>query len=105
METTTREQSVHNAMKELRRDFERRLNDIQAEMEHGRTNTAEDALAMLRKEFERKLSGVRDKIDNSLEPGRETVRDKPLATLGVSMVAGLVAGMICGVLLGRKSDE
>jgi ElaB/YqjD/DUF883 family membrane-anchored ribosome-binding protein len=97
--------ATNDALKELKRDLERRIQDIQAGMEQGETGFADESLAALRKEFERRLSDVRVQIDESVEPGREAIRERPLVAVGAALAGGLAAGVLLGVLLGRKSKE
>jgi ElaB/YqjD/DUF883 family membrane-anchored ribosome-binding protein len=80
------ETSTMENLKELRRDFERRVSDIQADIEHGRVGeAAQEALESLRKDFERRFATIRSQIDESLEPSREVVRNRPLASIGATL--------------------
>ena len=66
--THAKEQSPEDAFNDLKRDFERRILDIQAELGSGKTPAAvEESLDLLRDEFEQRLSSLRKQIDESDE--------------------------------------
>ncbi len=99
--TSRKEISKGDALSELKRDFERRIHEISADLREGRSAAAEESLDYLKNELERMLSDLRQQLDESVEPGREAIRERPLVALGVA----LGVGVLLGVLLGRKSKE
>jgi ElaB/YqjD/DUF883 family membrane-anchored ribosome-binding protein len=103
--TKGEERATNDSMKELRREFERRIPDIQADIESGQTGMAEEAIAALRKEFEQRMLEIRDQIDESFEPGRDAIRERPIASVGVAIGLGITAGVLFGALLLRSSSK
>jgi ElaB/YqjD/DUF883 family membrane-anchored ribosome-binding protein len=104
--TKSEESSAIETLKELRRDFERRISDIQADIEEGRVGeAAQEALASLRKDFEHRFATIRNQIDASLEPSREVIRDRPLASIGATLASGMVVGILVGLVLARNTSE
>ena len=72
----------------------------------------EDAIKDLRKEFERRFDEARAKsvesmesgkkaFEDSMENGRKVVQEHPFLALGVT----LTLGILLGALLGRKSRD
>ena len=95
------EQTADDAIRELRRDFERRLHDVRASLDQSENASAEEALSLFRKEFEHRLTDLREELDDSIESGRSAIRERPFIALGVA----LAAGVLLGALLGRKSRD
>ena len=90
----------------MKRDFERRIRDIQSELGSGEGTAAiEESLEFLSKELEQRLTDLGKQIDESLEPGREAIQERPFTSVGTALGAGVLAGVILGVFLGRKSKE
>jgi ElaB/YqjD/DUF883 family membrane-anchored ribosome-binding protein len=48
---------------------------------------------------------LRKQIDESVEPGREAIRQKPFASVGAALGAGVIAGVLLGLFLGKKSED
>ena len=97
---TNEEQNLKDdSLKELKRDFDRRIDELRAEVREGRRSGGEETLDLLREDFERVLSDLRQELDESVEPGREAIRKRPFVALGVAVGVGV----LLGILLGRKS--
>ncbi len=88
-------------MDELKREFERRIKEIRAERGEGGPNGADESLDYLANDLKRVVSDLRLLLDESVEPGREVIRERPFLALGVA----LGVGVLLGVMLGRKSKE
>jgi ElaB/YqjD/DUF883 family membrane-anchored ribosome-binding protein len=97
---TNEEQNLKDdSLKELKRDFDRRIDELRAEVREGRRSGGEESLDLLKDDLERMLSDLRHQLDESVEPGREAVREKPFVALGIA----LGVGVLLGIFLGRKS--
>jgi len=103
--TTGKHQSREDSIKELKRDFERRVHDIEAETREGAGGALDESVEFLRNEVDQRLSGLRKQIDETVEPRREAIRDRPLSSVGAAIGAGMIAGVLLGVFLGRKSKD
>lgn len=104
--TNGKQKSADESLKELKKDFERRIRDMQAEVVSGEgTQAVEESLEFLRNELEQGLSDLRKQIDESVEPAREGIREKPFTSMGTAVGAGVLVGVVLGILLGRKSKE
>jgi ElaB/YqjD/DUF883 family membrane-anchored ribosome-binding protein len=64
-----------------------------------RTDGVRNASEILRKEYDKRVDQVHDRLDQSIDDSRQTVRKHPFLAVGVTLGVGIVAG----VLLGRKS--
>jgi ElaB/YqjD/DUF883 family membrane-anchored ribosome-binding protein len=73
--------------KSVRKEYEKRADDV-----HG-------AAEILRKEYDRRVDQVHDRLDQSIDDSRQTVRKHPFLVVGVTLGVGVAAG----VILGRKS--
>jgi ElaB/YqjD/DUF883 family membrane-anchored ribosome-binding protein len=92
----------------LKKDFDRRIHDLQTEVAEGSSSASghvQDSVDFLRNELEQRLTELGKQIDESVEPGREAIRDAPFASVGAALGAGVVAGVMLGVFLGRKSTD
>src|SRR6202521_4348227 len=103
--TNGKQQSRDESYRELKKDFERRIHDLQAEVVEGSSGAVQESIDFLRNELEQRLSDLRKQIDESVEPGREAIREKPFASVGAALGAGVVAGVLLGFFLGRKSED
>jgi len=103
--TNGKHQSREDSIKELKKDFERRIDDIRAESGEGVSGAVDESLDFLKKELEQGLSSLRRQIDETVEPGREAIRDSPFSSVGAAVGAGVIAGVLLGVFLGRKSKD
>ena len=104
--TNGKHQSREDSIKELKRDFEQRIHDIQAEAGEageGVSSAVDDSLNYLKTEIEQGLSDLHKQVDESVEPGRQAIREKPFTSAGAAIPAGLIAGVLLGVYLTRKS--
>lgn len=103
--TNGKHQSRDDSIKELKRDFERRIEDIREEAGEGVSGAVDESIDFLKKELEQGLSSLRRQIDETVEPGREAIREKPFSSVGAALGAGVIAGVLLGVFLGRKSKD
>jgi ElaB/YqjD/DUF883 family membrane-anchored ribosome-binding protein len=103
--TNGKGQSKDDSITELKRDLERRIHDIRAELVEGKTGAVEESLDFLRNEFEQGLSDLRKQIDESVEPEREAIRERPFVAVGAAVAVGVIAGALLAVFLGRKSKD
>ncbi len=101
MSSKVKHESPEEAIKELRREFERRLADISSSMEGGDISTADEMIEVMRKEFDRRVAELRGRLDETLEAGKAAVQERPLLFIG----AALSVGLLIGLLLGRKSKD
>jgi ElaB/YqjD/DUF883 family membrane-anchored ribosome-binding protein len=111
----TKEKNLRDAaeryVRETRRDVDRRIDEIRAELK-GKgpeaVEKAEKSLNDLKEDLQNRLqdglqSGFDDihgKFENEVEEGRRGVREHPLLAVGVAVTAGLMLGM----LLGNRKD-
>jgi ElaB/YqjD/DUF883 family membrane-anchored ribosome-binding protein len=103
--TNGKHQSRDDAFRELKKDFDRRIHDLQAEVVEGSSSAVEESIDFLRSELDQRLSDLHKQFDESVEPGREAIREKPFSAMGAALGAGVVAGVLLGVFLGRKSKD
>ena len=106
--TNGKHQSADAAFRELKKDFDRRIHDLETEVVEGGSSASgavQESIDFLRNELEQRLSALGKQIDESVEPGREAIRQKPLSSVGAALGAGVVAGVLLGVFLGRKSTD
>jgi len=96
---------MDESLRELKKDFDRRIHEIQTEAVEGSTGAVQDSVEFMKHELEERLSDLRKQIDESVEPGREAIREKPFASVGAALGAGVIAGVLLGLFLGRKSED
>jgi ElaB/YqjD/DUF883 family membrane-anchored ribosome-binding protein len=109
----TRTNGKHTQLKdesfrELKKDFDRRIHDLQAEIAEGAegsSSAVHESVEYLRNELEQRLAELGKQIDESVEPGREAIREAPFTSVGAALGAGVIAGVLLGVFLGRKSAD
>ncbi len=92
----------------MKKDFDRRIHDLETEVVEGGSSAStavQESIDFLRNELEQRLEVLGKQIDESVEPGREAIRQKPLSSVGAALGAGIVAGVLLGVFLGRKSTD
>jgi ElaB/YqjD/DUF883 family membrane-anchored ribosome-binding protein len=93
------------SLRDLKKDFDRRIHDLQTEVTEGGSTAVQESVDFLRNELDQRLSDLRKQVDESVEPGREAIRERPFASVGVALGAGVVAGVLLGIFLMRKSEE
>jgi ElaB/YqjD/DUF883 family membrane-anchored ribosome-binding protein len=103
--TNGKHQSRDDSFRELKKDFDRRIHDLQAEAVEGSGAAVQESIDFLRNELEQRLSNLSKQIDESVEPGREAIRERPFSSVGAALGAGIIAGVLLGVFLGRKSKD
>jgi ElaB/YqjD/DUF883 family membrane-anchored ribosome-binding protein len=80
---------AHELSKSVRKEYEKRTDDVN------------DAAQILRKEYDKRVDQVHERLDQSIDDGRQTVRKHPFMAVGITLGVGVIAG----VILGRKSKE
>ena len=106
--TSGKHQSAEEAFRELKKDFDRRIHDLETEVVEGGSSASgavHESIDYLRNELEQKVTALGKQIDESVEPEREAIRQKPLSSMGAAVGAGIVAGVLLGIFLGRKSTD
>jgi ElaB/YqjD/DUF883 family membrane-anchored ribosome-binding protein len=93
--------STDRSLRETRRDFDKRIDAIRAELKQngpGAVEEAERSLSDLKEDiqrsFEDKYGELHERFENKLEGGRREVRKQPLLAVGVAVMAGLIVGML-----------
>lgn len=91
-----------DAIDDLRRDLERRLDEMQTKVDRAserskRAILNEETMANLRD----RLDNARSKVMDSLETGDDIVREHPLIVLG----GALAVGLLLGAVLSRKGND
>ncbi len=89
----------------MKKDFDRRIHDLETEVSEGASGAVQESVDYLKNELEHRLSDLAKQVDESVEPGREAIRDRPFASVGAALGAGVIAGVLLGVFLGRKSTD
>ncbi len=101
-EKVTRD-GAERSLREARRDFDKRIDQISAELKEKGPETVErveNALKELKLDLQSDFEEIHAMVDDELETGRKEVREHPLLAVGIAVTAGLVIGM----LLGRRRD-
>ena len=88
-------------MEELKREFDKRVEEVRSEMGEERHSKADEPLDYLKNDLGRVISDLRLLLDESVEPGRKIIREKPFLSIGIA----LGVGVLLGVILGRKKRE
>jgi ElaB/YqjD/DUF883 family membrane-anchored ribosome-binding protein len=96
---------AERAVRGLQNEFEKRIDEIRIELKENGPEAVEKSLDDLKARFEDEFGEVRDTmqkaregLDDTLEIGRSTIRERPLMAVGVAVVVGVVIGL----LLNRK---
>ena len=107
----SKEKNLRNAaeryMRETRKDVDRRIDEIRAELKNKgpeAVEKAEKSLNELKEDLENRLQAglqngfdeIQGKFEDEVEEGRREVREHPFLAVGVAVVAGLVLGMLLG---------
>jgi len=95
--------AAERTLRETRRDFNKRIDEIRAELkEKGpeAVKRVESALNELREDIQSGFDEIHVEVDEELETGRREVREHPLLAVGIAVTAGVVIGM----LLERRRD-
>jgi ElaB/YqjD/DUF883 family membrane-anchored ribosome-binding protein len=106
-----REKDLRNAaarsLRDTRRDFDKRIDEIRAELEAIGPEAAEkvgrslnDLRADLKDDLQSGFDDVNGRFEDEVESGRKQVREHPLLAVGVAVMAGVIVGM----LLGKNKD-
>lgn len=96
---------MDESLRELKKDFDRRIHELQTEVVEEGSGAVQDSVDFLRNELEQRLSDLRKQVDESVEPGREAIREKPFSSVGAALGAGVIAGVLLGLFLGKKSED
>jgi ElaB/YqjD/DUF883 family membrane-anchored ribosome-binding protein len=96
--------AVERSLRETRKEFDRRVEEVRAELKEIVPEAAEkveESLNDLKKDlvkgFDNMLHG---RFEENLETGREKIREHPLLTVGIAVAGGVLVGM----LLGKSKD-
>jgi ElaB/YqjD/DUF883 family membrane-anchored ribosome-binding protein len=95
------EAAAEASLDEIRRDMDKKIDQIKAELKEKGPEAAEaigDSLDALKANLENRLGDFHASLDDQLAMGRREIRKQPLMAVGVAVLVGVVAGM----LLGRK---
>jgi ElaB/YqjD/DUF883 family membrane-anchored ribosome-binding protein len=103
--TNGKHQLTEESLRELKKDFDRRIHDLQEDVAEEGSGAIQDSVDFLKSELDQRLSDLRKQVDESVEPGREAIREKPFASVGAALGAGVVAGVLLGFFLMRKSED
>ncbi len=98
------ETTVKADLEDIRRDVDKKIDQIKAELKLKGPEAAEaieESLDALRVNLEDRLSDFHAAIVDQLEVGRREIKKQPLMAVGVAVLVGVVAGM----LLGRKCKD
>src|ERR1022692_2212462 len=90
-------------MREVRRDFDRRVDEISAELKESGPEAVEEvgmSLDELKEDLQDSFAEIQLRLEDRLETGRREVREHPLLAVGVAVVVGAIVGM----LLGKRKD-
>jgi ElaB/YqjD/DUF883 family membrane-anchored ribosome-binding protein len=111
----SKEKDLRNAaeryVRETRRDIDRRIDEIRAELKAKgpeAVEKAEKSLNDLKEDLQNRLQAglqsgfddIQGKFEDEVEAGRKEVREHPFLAVGVAIAAGLILGM----LLGNRKD-
>jgi ElaB/YqjD/DUF883 family membrane-anchored ribosome-binding protein len=93
--------STDRSLRETRRDFDKRIDEIRAELKQngpGAVEQAEMSLSDLKEDMQRSFEdhydALHERFEEKLEDGRREVRKQPLLAVGVAVMAGLIVGML-----------
>jgi ElaB/YqjD/DUF883 family membrane-anchored ribosome-binding protein len=102
---------AERAVKDLQKDFEKRIDAIRTELKENDPKAAqavEKSLSDLKAGMEDRLSDLSDSLvyaresfDDALETGRTTIQERPLMAIAIAIAVGVAVGM----LLGRKNRD
>jgi len=92
--------AAERSIRETRKDFDKRIDEIMAELQHGGPGAVEKVGKSLNDLKEDLQSSIHDKFEDELETGRREVREHPLLAVGIAVMAGVIVGM----LLGKSKD-
>jgi ElaB/YqjD/DUF883 family membrane-anchored ribosome-binding protein len=95
--------AAERSLRKTRRDFDKRIDEIRAELkEKGpeAVERVENALNDLKEDLQGGFDEVHGRFEDELEIGRREVRDHPLLAVGIALTVGVVIGM----LLGKRKD-
>src|SRR5271169_629223 len=95
--------AAEKSLRETRRDFDKRIDEIRAELQEigpEAVEKVERSLNDLKNDLRSGYDDVSSMFEDELESGREQVREHPLLAVGVAVMAGVIVGM----LLGKNKD-
>lgn len=102
--------AVERSLREAQRDFDKRIDEIRAELKEKGPEAADQSLSDLkvdvadtlreaRESFEsarESLESAHKSFDDALETGRTTIQEQPLTAVGVAAAVGIVIGLLFG---------
>jgi ElaB/YqjD/DUF883 family membrane-anchored ribosome-binding protein len=94
---------TERALKEMQKDFEKRIDAVRTELTEKGPEAVEKSLNDLKASFEDKFSdmsenleSVRESLDDGVETGRTTIKERPLMAVGFALVFGVAIGLLFG---------
>jgi len=98
-----RSSATERSLREARRDFDKRIDAIMAELKEKGPEAADQSLRDLKADLEDTLSEARESLesaresfDDALRTGRATIQEQPLTAVGVALAVGVVIGLLFG---------
>jgi ElaB/YqjD/DUF883 family membrane-anchored ribosome-binding protein len=109
--------AAERSLRETRRDFDKRIDEIRAELKEKGPEVADKSLGDLKAGLEERLSDLRESyetaretiesaresfddaresFDDALATGRTTIQERPLMAVGVALAVGVVIGLLFG---------
>ncbi len=95
--------AAERSLREARRDFDRRIDEIRAELREKGPEKTDKSLMDLKADLEDTLSEARESLesaresyDDALKIGRATIQEQPLTSVGVALAVGVVIGLLFG---------
>ena len=95
--------AAEKSIREARRAFDKRVDEIRAELQQGGSDAVEKvekSLNDLKDDLQSSFDDLHGMFEDELETGRREVREHPLLALGVAVMAGVILGMF----LGKSKD-
>jgi ElaB/YqjD/DUF883 family membrane-anchored ribosome-binding protein len=95
--------AAERSLRETRRDFDKRIDEIRAELQEigpEAVEKVERSLIDLKDDLRSGFEDVNVMFEDELETGRKQVREHPLFAVGVAVMAAVIIGM----LLGKSKD-
>lgn len=95
-------------IRETQKEFEKRIDAIRTELKEKSPEMVEKSLNDLKAGFEDRfgdmletIENAHESLDDALETGRATIKERPLLAVGVAVLVGVMIGM----LVGRKGKD
>ena len=95
--------AAERSLKETRRDFDKRIDEIRAELQEKGPEAVEKverSLNDLKNDLQNGFDEAHSRLEDELESSIEQVREHPLLAVGIAVMGGVIVGM----LLGKSKD-